>query len=38
MKVNGEEKTKKCTITKISEKEMTKKDEDGKVVELKKVR
>jgi uncharacterized protein (TIGR03066 family) len=36
MKVEGEERTKKCTITKISEKEMTKKDEDGKVVELKK--
>jgi len=36
MKKDGEEKTKKITITKITEKEMTTKDEDGKVVELKK--
>jgi uncharacterized protein (TIGR03066 family) len=36
MKKDGEEQSKKVTISKISEKEMTCKHEDGKVVELKK--
>ena len=36
MKKDGEEQSKKITISKISEKEMTCKHEDGKVVELKK--
>jgi hypothetical protein len=36
MKKDGEEQTKKVTISKISEKEMTCKHEDGKMVELKK--
>jgi len=36
MKKDGEEKSHKATITKINEKEMTCKHEDGKIVELKK--
>lgn len=36
MKKDGEEQSKKVTISKINEKEMTCKHEDGKVVELKK--
>ena len=36
MKKDGEEQSKKVTISKISEKEMTCKHDDGKVVELKK--
>jgi uncharacterized protein (TIGR03066 family) len=36
MKKDGEEQSKKLTISKISEKELTVKHEDGKVVELKK--
>jgi uncharacterized protein (TIGR03066 family) len=36
MKKDGEEQSKKITISKISEKEMTCKHEDGKVLELKK--
>ncbi len=38
MKVGDEEKTQTITITKISEKEMSTKDEKGKVVELKKAK
>jgi uncharacterized protein (TIGR03066 family) len=37
MKKDGEEQSKKVTILKISEKDMSCKHEDGKVVELKKV-
>jgi len=36
MKKDGEEQSKKVTISKINEKEMTCKHDDGKVVELKK--
>jgi uncharacterized protein (TIGR03066 family) len=36
MKKDGEEKSHKVTISKINEKEMTVKHEDGKIVELKK--
>jgi len=36
MKKDGEEQTKKVTISKINEKEMTCKHDDGKIVELKK--
>jgi uncharacterized protein (TIGR03066 family) len=36
MKKDGEEKSHKATISKINEKEMTCKHEDGKIVELKK--
>lgn len=35
LKVGDQEKSQKITITKISEKEMSSKDEGGKVVELK---
>ena len=36
MKKDGEEQSKKVTLSKINEKEMTCKHEDGKIVELKK--
>jgi hypothetical protein len=36
MKKDGEEKSHKATISKINEKEMTCKHEDGKIMELKK--